>query len=344
MEVTTAVTAHYNHERVVPGMDASRLIASRRLRSDNPASTAMPFTKSTRPGVAAALLCLFVFPNTAPAWNGTGHKAISSIAYRQMDDATKARIGELLKKHPAYTELWTNRKGNGADETLNLFWNASIFPDDARGQRWSKYGRSAAHYVNYRIMADDANKVLDPLPGENVINSYVAHLKEIRDSKTLDEDKALHLSWVFHQSQDIHQPLHAVARFSKAIPAGDRGGNGVRIMGKNGRMTNLHAFWDGAIGSDNDPAAIEKLADGLIAEYPATMFMDELKAMNIGDWAKESVDLCLKVVYRDLDPNITEFQDRPVAYDADATRAARRRAALAGYRLGQELKGLFGEK
>jgi hypothetical protein len=67
-------------------------------------------------------------------------------------------------------------------------------------------------------------------------------------------------------------------------------------------------------------------------------------ATDIGDWAKESVDVCLKVVYRDLDPNITEFADRPVAYDADASKAARRRAALAGYRLGVELKGLFGEK
>jgi hypothetical protein len=304
----------------------------------------MPFTKSTRRAVASALVCLLVFPNIAPAWNGTGHKAISSIAYRQLDDATKTRIGELLKKHPAYAELWKGRKGNGPDETLNLFWNASIFPDDARGQRWSKYGRSAAHYVNFRIMADDGNRVLDPLPGENVINSYVAHLKQIRNPKTLDEDKALHVSWIFHQSQDIHQPLHAVARFSKALPNGDRGGNGVRIMLPGGRMGNLHSYWDGAIGSDNDPAAIEKLADSLIAEYPASMFADELTAMNIGYWAKESVDLCLKVVYRDLDPNITEFQDRPVAYDADATRAARRRAALAGYRLGAELKGFFGEK
>jgi hypothetical protein len=206
------------------------------------------------------------------------------------------------------------------------------------------YGRSAAHYVNFRIMADDGNKVLDPLSGENVINSYVAHIRKIRDPRTLDEDRALHLSWVFHQSQDIHQPLHAVARFSKALPNGDRGGNGVRISLPSGRMGNLHSYWDAAIGSDNDPAAIEKLADSLIAEYPASAFEDELKAMNIGDWAKESVDLSLRVVYRDLDPNITEFADRPVAYDADATRAARRRAALAGYRLGQELKGLFGEK
>jgi hypothetical protein len=128
----------------------------------------MPFTKSTRRVVSAALICLFVFPSTAPAWNGTGHKAISSIAYRQLDDATRTRIGELLKKHPAYAELWKDRKGNGPDEVLNLFWSASISPDDARSQRWSKYGRSAAHYVNYRIMGDDGNKVLDPMRGDGI--------------------------------------------------------------------------------------------------------------------------------------------------------------------------------
>jgi S1/P1 Nuclease len=289
--------------------------------------------------VLVALLTLS--PSAATAWNATGHKVISSIAHRQLDDGTKNRIGDVLRKHPAYDQLWKDRKTNGPDEVLNLFWSASIFPDDARGEPWRKYGRSAAHYVNYRIMADDGNRVEDPLPGENVINSYVAHLKVIRDPKTSEEDRALHLSWVFHQEQDIHQPLHAVARFSKALPQGDRGGNSVRITLPGGRMGNLHSYWDGAIGSGDDPAAIEKLADSLIAEYPASGFADDLKATNIGDWAKESVALSIKTVYRDLDPYITEFADRPVAYDADATKAARRRAALAGYRLANELKDCF---
>ena len=44
---------------------------------------------------------------------------------------------------------------------------------------------------------------------------------------------------------------------------------------------------------------------------------------------------------KNLDPAITKFADRPVCYEADARRAARRRAALAGYRLADELKRLF---
>ena len=39
-------------------------------------------------------------------------------------------------------------------------------------------------------------------------------------------------------------------------------------------------------------------------------------------------------------PNITTFADKPLGYEADAARAARRRAATAGYRLGRELKRL----
>ena len=42
-------------------------------------------------------------------------------------------------------------------------------------------------------------------------------------------DKSLHLCWVFHQAGDIQQPLHPVAWFSKALPEGDRGGNGVTV-------------------------------------------------------------------------------------------------------------------
>jgi hypothetical protein len=288
-----------------------------------------------------SLIASLLLPSVSLAWNATGHKIISTIAYRQLDEAARKRVADALKSHRAYEKLRKDRNGIGANEELNLFWDAALFPDNARGELWRKYNRPAAHYVNYRIMGDEGNKVLEPIDGENVINSYVAHLRRIRDTKASAEDRALHFSWVFHQEQDIHQPLHAVAPSSKALPNGDRGGNGVRIMLPSGRQGNLISYWDGAIGSENDPAAIEKLADGLIAEYPRDMLADELKRTQIKDWDEESVQISLKTVYRDLDPNIVEFADRPVAYDAEATKAARRRAATAGYCLAEGLKGLF---
>ncbi len=184
--------------------------------------------RANRVSIALFLLAVFL-PGVSHAWNYTGHRVISSIAYKQLDQPTKDRIAAVLKTHPAYAELWKNRPTNGPDEILNLFWNASVFPDDARRPPWDRYNHPMAHYVNYRIMAEQGNKVEPPLEGENVINAYADHLRKIEDFKTPAEEKALSLSWVFHLEEDIHMPLHAVARFSKALPDGDRGGNGVTV-------------------------------------------------------------------------------------------------------------------
>lgn len=86
-----------------------------------------------------------------------------------------------MKKHPAYADLWAHLPTNGPDETLNLPWNASAFPDDVRSEPWRRNGRSRAHYVNYRILTDQGVRVEPPLRGEKILNSYVAHLKQIQN-------------------------------------------------------------------------------------------------------------------------------------------------------------------
>ena len=126
---------------------------------------------------------------------------------------------------------------------------------------------------------------------------------------------------------------------------GDRGGTEVHIpnpRGQGERSNNLHAYWDDLLGTDQNPAAIEKLAEELVKEYPQPGFVNELAKTNIRDWGEESVQISLKTVYNNLGPEITNFVDVPVGYDADARRATRRRVALAGYRLADELKKLFG--
>jgi hypothetical protein len=94
-------------------------------------------------------------------------------------------------------------------------------------------------------------------------------------------------------------------------------------------------------GGDQFAGLRQKLADELIREYPREGFAEELAKTNIRDWAEESVQISLKTVYRNLDPEITTFADMPAGYEADAIRVARRRAALAWYRLAEELKRLY---
>jgi hypothetical protein len=201
--------------------------------------------------------------------------------------------------------------------------------------------------VNYRIRADQANRVDPPVEGENILNSYAAHVRRAGDSRTPAAERALHLSWMFHQVGDIHQPLHAVARFSAALPDGDRGGNSVIFpnpTARTDRGNNLHAYWDDLLGTDEEPDAVEALAAGIMAEHPRTNLGDELVRSRINQWAEESVAISLKTVYRNLDPGLTRFTDRPVGYDADARKVARRQAALAGYRLADALKRIVDSK
>jgi acetolactate decarboxylase len=269
---------------------------------------------------------------------------IASIAYRRLDEATRRRLHEILKHHPAYAPLWTNRPTNGPDEALNLLQSASIFPDDARSDPWTAYGRSPAHYVNFRVMAEEGNRIEPPLPGENVLNSYVGHVRRARDRRTSLEEKAIDLCWVLHLAGDIHQPLHAVARFSKALPEGDRGGNQVTVPNPRGNFTNLHAYWDDLLGSESDPAAIERLATELMAELPPMQFVEPLRKTGIDDWAEESAALALAAVYAGLDPNVTSVAELPAGYDERSRRVARLRIALAGYRLADQLQMIVDEQ
>lgn len=72
------------------------------------------------PSVFLTLLSLVAAPSLAHAWNYAGYRVIASIVYRQLDEPTKHRIVEVLWKHPAYADLWSNRETNGPDELLNL--------------------------------------------------------------------------------------------------------------------------------------------------------------------------------------------------------------------------------
>ncbi|WP_165231296.1 S1/P1 nuclease [Aquisphaera insulae] len=293
--------------------------------------------------LAAAVLA---FPPGARAWNPKGHRVVSTIAYRQLDDRTRQKIAAILKQHPASQRLWFDRATNGKDEVLNLFWNAATFPDDAREAPWKDYHVGKAHYVNYRLLADQGNKVEPPLKDENILDSYEQHLKHVRDPKVSDQDKAIDLSWIIHQAGDIHMPLHAVARFSKALPKGDRGGNEVKIpnpRSTNDRFNNLHGYWDDLLGSDEDANLAVQVADELIAEHPTSEFADALKKTTIRDWAEESVQHCLSTVYDGLDPETPIVAAAPDGYDAAAVALARKQMALAGYRLAGELKRLFAE-
>jgi hypothetical protein len=60
--------------------------------------------------------------------------------------------------------------------------------------------------------------------------------------------------WLIHLAGDVHQPLHAVARFCQNDTDGDNGGNDVKLNCSPGVScaSNLHAEWDGVLGNTHN--------------------------------------------------------------------------------------------
>ena len=151
------------------------------------------------------------------------------------------------------------------------------------------------------------------------------------------------LVWLLHIVGDVHQPLHAIARFAKAYPppAGDVGGNLVPIDCAAGvsceAAGELHAFWDNLLGPDDTtPQKVAPAADELAKA-------DDTKA-SIADetvWIEESFQLAQTQVYvspiRDDRTTSTITAD----YKANAVKLAKERIALAGARLARMLNAAF---
>jgi hypothetical protein len=265
----------------------------------------------------------------------------------------------MLRRNPAAYDLWEGRKINSdTDPAADAFLNASTFPDAVRPPSTfsREYHRSTHHYVTYRYVPGDpdAGKVEAPPDEENLLTTYRANLATVKstDRRVSAREKAIALSWIFHQVGDIHQPLHAISRYTARLPDGDRGGNLVKpFPNPRGWMPyskNLHAYWDDLLGDDKvvlTSADLKEKVEVLLSEYPRARFNDEeLKQNAVEVWARESFEAAKQTVYRDLDPEVVSYDTLPVVYEAEAQTLGRRRLALAGYRLAEVLNGLFNDE
>mmetsp|Transcript_12463 Transcript_12463/g.12526 ORF Transcript_12463/g.12526 Transcript_12463/m.12526 type:complete len:183 (-) Transcript_12463:281-829(-) len=66
-------------------------------------------------------------------------------------------------------------------------------------------------------------------------------------------EASLQLRYLIHWLGDLHEPLHAIQRFTVAQPNGDAGGNFFKIYyDGNSEVNNLHKLWDWALGTIGD--------------------------------------------------------------------------------------------
>ncbi|CCD94000.1 conserved exported hypothetical protein [Bradyrhizobium sp. ORS 375] len=305
-----------------------------------------------------ALAVALLWPTgPALAWWDEGHMQIAYLAYKKLSPAARDRADALLKLNPDYAS-WIAGAPAG-QEKLYAFVHAATWPDDIKmkpdyyddqvtdstAKQLVPYGHLKHAYWHYKdtlVSADDT-----PLPRPDAVDA-VSQLKLMiaKLPANTDASEALRsysLSWTIHLVGDLHQPLHAVARYSAALPdkGGDRGGNELQVVAANGETQNLHAYWDGIFGGYSTVFGAIFDADQRGGLSTVTPDAGKAQIIDPAVWAQESFDLAKTVAYA---PPV-RADKQPVEltreYETNARDLARKQAALAAARLANLLEVLL---
>lgn len=300
------------------------------------------------------LSALLLSAASALAWDPIGHMIVTQIAWDHLEPAARAKVEAAMKEF------------NAKEKADYTFVMAGCWMDDVRA-RTRDY--NTWHYVNLPFTPDGL-----PLPeedaGPNVVWGADLALGVLAGEKTHDLVPPVDALVIFsHLVGDMHQPLHTANRNE------DAGGNRVLVSNLKDpqsdliftRGGNLHFFWDSAYRRDfragkagvlyanalyprNKPlvghkAALELVrndADAIEKEFPPSILASPVGTPE--QWALESHAIGYEFAYGKLP---TATGDNPVvldeAYVTEARTIARKRLALAGYRLAAKLNALFAE-
>lgn len=295
----------------------------------------------------------------AAAWNKPGHKAVAAVAYLNLSTETRARVDTILRGHPDFARLSAGLKPEDPQLGLFVFLRAAEWPDVIRNDPrfyndddpkaaptpplpgFPGMGRHRPwHFIAQGFSTDGTPT--EAGTGPDASTQIRVFQRTLGDPDVSPADKGYNLAWLLHLVGDVHQPLHAISRFSALHPKGDRGGNFFQLSGDE---SDLHALWDGAVTTENDSKDLVVLARELMMEVkrdPGEVEVGADVRGAVGRWIDESVVLSKYVAYTlGGGKESAAPMSVPGDYRRLAREIARHRAVVAGYRLAELIeKGL----
>ncbi len=305
-----------------------------------------------------AIAVNFVLAFSVSAWDDTGHKLTTYIAWEQMSSAAREKAFKILMSAPEDAHLsvfYLQDSRSAAAKQREFFMLASTWADIVRDKdfknRFSKYHKSDWHYADtFWSNASGKVEVLKDFaePKGKAVEQLFAFDKLLRDAAAADADKAIALAWVLHLGGDIHQPLHTSARVTQYDPKGDQGGNLFMLSPKGAKgdeRVSLHWYWDSIVKrniprvSDAcDSDYLPPIAQAMMKKYPAAKMQNRLKLGKFDEWQQEGFQITSTKLY----PASLKFGEMPSEnYKKMAFEIAEEQIALAGYRLGAMLNQIF---
>ena len=261
--------------------------------------------------------------DVVPTFNAEGHKVIALIA---QEDLT-AHFPNTWKKVQKVLD-----NGNRA------LLDAAIFPDSVL--RTTHPETKPLHFIDIVFTAGAPNNPPPPLPPPPHILTKIAEstatLKAGGSTQLLVDE----LSWLIHLIGDVHQPLHCTTHVTPAHPApqGDRGGNSFKLKGM---PNNLHSVWDSSVSFQHNLDDLS-LAQSIMQEHTRQKLAADLLITDAEKWARNSFNLAKQFAYGPLTENPASPPKLTAAYLKQTEKIGRKQAALAGYRLADRLKNIFG--
>ena len=249
---------------------------------------------------------------------------------------------EILKAHPDYEKCeksFTSESAN-LDLPTFIFIRSRTWPDEIR-RRGNQYDHPHWHYIDYPLKPPTFPIEPGPDPTDDVLYGIEQSEKTLADPKATPDEHAVYLSYLIHLIGDMHQPLHCCSLFTDAYPEGDRGGNMFFIKPAT-RGISLHSFWDGLLGTSGKAQSHLDYAIQIEAEHPRKSLPELEKAKTPKELSLESREIAVEKAY--LHGELKGGTDRdsavdlPEGYTKAAKVVAEKQAALAGYRLADEIQ------
>jgi S1/P1 Nuclease len=271
---------------------------------------------------------------------------VAAIAYDLLTPAAKAEATVLLRLNPDYRKWIAGTSDRDRDKIA--FMMAATWADaikskpgyiDDRDKPWrttstrsigyaDKIQHRYWHSVRIPFSPDGTPVQMAIVP--NALTQIAEFRRTLSSPYASNDEKSYGLTWLLHIVGDLHQPLHAINRFTRAHPDGDTIGTEVLVCISTceAGSANLHRYWDYVLGDDySAPAAIEAAAKLERASKPATAIADEVA------WAHESFELAKTYAYADPVGEESGPYALTEEYKTAAWKLAQQRAALAGVRL-----------
>ncbi len=259
-------------------------------------------------------------PDIQPFFNAEGHHVIALIAMQDLEQRAPAAMLKVQKI---------------LDDGGRTVEQAATFPDEIRQQQPAT---KPFHFIDIPFTdGGPANPSLPPAP--HAVSKIADFTQVLSQHGGSAQEQVDALSWLLHLFGDIHQPLHCIEHTSALHPHGDQGGNAFQLRGK---FHNLHSLWDSSIDISVHKIEVEMAAD-IAQEHPRSQFTRDLGVTQAEAWARASYTLAKANAYGPLLPERAGSPPTPSpAYLKNVEKIGRRQAALAGYRLSDRLRQIFG--